>query len=272
MTEAPVTTEPTRAPTTGPTKRPRKAGRKRRRRAFSLNGLAIQLSAFALSFTLVALLVVNGSQAAFVEENQIVTNHVPLGLPSQPGGVDGPARPRQVQPPAPSAAPTSALPTVVPVAEVPTSAPPAPVVELTDDDAGTALFTDGTVLAPGSAHSRCITVAYVGGVDSSTVRFYAADVSGDLAAYLDLVVEMGPATDDPFGSCAGFVPASTIYTGTLADFAAGHPDYATGIGTWDPADGDGTRSFRFSLSVRDVPAAEGKATSFGFTWEARGDQ
>jgi hypothetical protein len=47
-----------------------------RRFRFSLNGLAIQLSAFALSFTLVALLVVSSSHAAFVDQSENVLNHV----------------------------------------------------------------------------------------------------------------------------------------------------------------------------------------------------
>lgn len=50
--------------------------RRRRRFRFSLNALAIQLSAFALSFTLVALLVVSSSHAAFVDQSQNVLNHV----------------------------------------------------------------------------------------------------------------------------------------------------------------------------------------------------
>ena len=43
----------------------------RRRFRFSLNALAIQLSAFAHSYTLVAVLVDSGSQAAFVEQNPL---------------------------------------------------------------------------------------------------------------------------------------------------------------------------------------------------------
>ena len=50
--------------------------KRRRKFRFSLNGLAIQLSAFALSFTLVALLVVSGSHAAFVDQSENVANHV----------------------------------------------------------------------------------------------------------------------------------------------------------------------------------------------------
>src|SRR5687768_18560569 len=78
---------------------------KRRRRRFSLNGLAIQLSAFALSFTLVALLVVSGSQAAFVEENEAVTNYVPIGQTEPPADGDGDWTPR------PPSSPTSPAPT-----------------------------------------------------------------------------------------------------------------------------------------------------------------
>jgi hypothetical protein len=251
---------------------PSPGGKRRRRFRFSLNGLAIQLSAFALSFTLVALLVVTGSQAAFVEENEIVTNHVPLGLPAQGGGGgDGGSGDRGPAPSAPPAAPTPSAPTTAVPAVEETAEPPAagPVVELTDTDAGTALFTDGTVLTPGTTHSRCIDVTYVGEVDATPVRLYAADVSGELAQYLDLLVEMGPPTADAFGTCAGFVPSAVLYEGSLAAFAAEHPAYDSGVLAWDPAEGDGTRSFRFSLSVRDEPEAEGKATSFGFSWETR---
>jgi hypothetical protein len=113
-------------------------------------------------------------------------------------------------------------------------------------------------------------VTYTGDVDPSPVRLYAAQASGELAPYLDLVVQMGPATDAPFGTCAGFVPSATVYRGTLADLGAEHSTYASGLPTWDPAESRETRSFRFSLSVRDAPEAEGRATAFGFTWETRG--
>ena len=47
-----------------------------RRRGRSLNSLAIQLSAFALTFILIALLVVTSSRAAFVAQNDNSTNQV----------------------------------------------------------------------------------------------------------------------------------------------------------------------------------------------------
>src|SRR4029450_6193152 len=47
-----------------------------RRRGRSLNSLAIQLSAFALTFILIALLVVTSSRAAFVAQNDTSANQV----------------------------------------------------------------------------------------------------------------------------------------------------------------------------------------------------
>ena len=260
--------------------------RKRRRRRFSLNALAIQLSAFALSFTLVALLVVSGSRAAFVEENESVKNHVPVAAPAEeveprPGGSAPPvsrptATPSALAPSLPPAEPTIG-PTTAPITgptTAPTVAPgPAPtrVVELTDTDAGTALFDGDVVLAPGVALDRCIAVTYVGDVDPSSVLLYAAGASGELAPYLDLTISMGTATADDFGICASFTAAETLFTGTLAEFVAQHADYGSGRATWNPvADGE-TRGFRFRVSVRDEPAAAGKSAGFGFTWEARAE-
>ncbi len=77
---------------------------------------------------------------------------------------------------------------------------------------------------------------------------------------------MGSAAGGAFGSCGSFAAAQSIYAGTLADFASAHSNYATGRFTWNPSDTQETRSFRFSLTVQDVPAAAGKSASFGFTW------
>jgi hypothetical protein len=196
--------------------------RRRRRRGFSLNALAIQVSAFALSFTLVALLVVTGSQAAFVDQAENVLNHV--------SGTD---------------------------------------VDLTDSGAGTAMFPDD-VLSPGTVVDRCIEVTYAGNVDPQPVVLYAASTSGDLARHLDLTVELGASTGGSFAGCAGFAPDRTLYTGTLAGFAAAHPGYDSGVTTWDPAGSGEARSFRFRISVQDDPAASGATATFGFSWEARG--
>jgi hypothetical protein len=248
--------------------RGRRAPGKRRRR-FSLNGLAIQLSAFALSFTLVALLVVAGSQAAFVEENDSVADYVPIGAPADgpAPGTHSPGRAPAAVQPVPSTPPDETPPTE-PVTEP--AETPAVAVELTDSDAGSAMFTDGTALAPGVSLDRCIEVTYTGSADLQPVLLYAAATAGDLAPYLDLTVEVGEQAFGSFGTCGGFEPSSTVYSGTLADFAAGHTDYDTGLTTWEPAGNEDSRSFRFSVSVRDDPAASGRSVSFGFTWELRG--
>ncbi len=254
-----VLARPGTAPATPP-----KRKKKRRRRRFSLNGLAIQLSAFALSFTLVALLVVSGSQQAFVEENEVVTNYVPIGTTTPPGD-DFPNRPGV--PRGPSAAPTTPAPVTPEPEEVPEV--PDTVVRLADTDAGTAMFGSEVTLAPGVTSDRCIEVLFDGNIDPLPVQLYAAVATGDLAPYLDLTVEMGDAATGSFGDCGTFVPTETLYTGTLADFAATHSSWFGGLPTWDPGADSEARTFRFTVSVQDNPVAEGKSVAFGFAWETR---
>ena len=239
--------------------------RRGRRRYFSLNGLAIQISAFALSFTLVALFVVGSSRAAFVEENETVTERGPRATQAEPVPVV-PGDPVQARPSTP------AEPTVEPTAEptLPAEEPP-PVQEigLTDDSAGTAMYTDQDGLIPGVPEERCIRVTFDGSVDPQPVLLYSAGVDGSLAPYLDITVEMGTADAGAFGDCLGFASATSLFSGTLADFQATHGGYDAGLVTWDPAAAGEARAFRFTVAVRDDPAAEGLTSTFGLTWEAR---
>lgn len=252
---------------------------KRKRFRFSLNGLAIQLSAFALSFTLVALLVVSGSQAAFVEESEVLADYVPIGASPSPAPGEGrrPSRPAVPAPPAPEAPPTEeppVLPVEDPVVEELPEEPAGAVeiepeveieVELSDSDAGTAMF-GGETLLPGEPLDRCIEVNYAGDDDPAPVRLYAAATSGALAPYLELTIDMGSAAAGVFGGCGSFSASANVYTGTLADFAATHSSYAAGLFTWNPSAAQESRAFRFRVAVQDVPAASGKSASFGFTW------
>ena len=242
---------------------PPKRKKKRRRRRFSLNGLAIQLSAFALSFTLVALLVVSGSQQAFVEESEAIQDYEPIGTTAAPGD-DVPDHPGTLP------RPTTAVPTT-PAAESPAPEPevPSTVIELADTDAGTAMFGSETTLAPGVLSDRCIQVSYDGNLDPAPVMLYAAVAAGDLAPYLDLTVEIGDAAAGAFGDCSTFTASAPLYDGTLADFAAAHSGYFSGLPTWDPIDVAEVRTFRFTVEVRDDPVAEGKSVAFGFSWETR---
>ena len=192
----------------------------------SVNSRVLQLAAFALSFILVALLVVTSSRAAFVAQNDNTTNTVT-----------------------------------------------AAAIDLTDNDSTSAMF-NSVGLLPGTDVQKCIDVTYTGNIDPLLVKLYAtAAPTGTLATYLNLTVDVGNDTADAFGTCTNFglVGGSTnVYTGTLAAFASAYPDYATSRSTtWDPTLTGQTRTFRFTISVQDVPAAEGLTTTFGFSWETR---
>jgi hypothetical protein len=143
-------------------------------------------------------------------------------------------------------------------------------LSLTDDDLAVAMFANVTNLVPGNTVTNCINVDYAGSLDPTAVQLYTAGApTGALGAYLDLVIEIG--TGGGFGGCTGFTPSSSLYTGTLAGvagFATLHSDYSTGLTTWDPA-GAENRTFRFTLTVQDQPAAAGASSTFGFTWETR---
>jgi len=197
---------------------------------------------------------------------------VPIGTTEQPADDDGPVRRSPTAAPATS---SPAVPTVVPVEateqpgepEVPEV--PSTVINLADTDAGTAMFGKETVLVPGVISDRCIEVDYSGNIDPQPVRLYAAAAIGDLAPYLDLTIDIGGAASGAFGDCATFVPSGRLYSGTLDDFAATHSGYFSGLETWDPAEENETRTFRFTVSVQDSPLAEGRTVGFGFSWETR---
>lgn len=159
------------------------------------------------------------------------------------------------------------------VADNPSSDWATGVVSLADDDGGTAMF-DVAALKPGDVSTRCIEVEYTGTLDSD-VKVYGS-VSGTLGGHLDLQVEVG--SGGSFADCAGFTPqlGSPIWTSaTLASFGATHADWASGLDVgWDPSGPDElgnteTRTFRFTTTVADDPAAEGTTATATFTWEAQ---
>src|SRR3954447_13904030 len=195
---------------------PQPASAPTRRGRRSLNALALQLAAVALSFIVIALLVVTSSRAAFVAQNDNVTNQVT-----------------------------------------------AAAVDLTDNDSSTAMFNNVTGLMPGTTVDRCIDVTYTGSVDPTAVLLYTSGApTGTLAPYLNLTIDVGADTADAFRTCTAFVSSSTLYNGTLSDFATNRAGYAPGLSTWDPAGTGETRTFRFRISVQDNAAAEGLTSTF----------
>lgn len=138
-------------------------------------------------------------------------------------------------------------------------------VVLADDDAGSILF-DITNLAPGDARTRCITVDYSGSL-TADVRLYGTVGGNGLADFLDLDIEVG--TGGGSASCSGFVTSSTLFSGTLAQFGAGHTGYADGLGGFTGATEPASRTYRITVVLRDDNAAQGRSANAGFTWEAQ---
>ncbi len=135
-------------------------------------------------------------------------------------------------------------------------------VVITDDDLGNALFTAASV-SPGVPVVSCIEVSYEGSLVPADVRLYGSS-SGVLAPYLDTTIEVG--TGGSFGSCAGFVPSSTIYNNTLDNLPIG---WGTGVPMFTATTNPESRTLRFSVDVQNLPAAQSQSASADFTFEAQ---
>lgn len=138
-------------------------------------------------------------------------------------------------------------------------------VVITDDDAGSALFT-ASAMTPGTPIVDCITLTYSGTLTPADIRMYGTS-SGTLAGYLDTTIEVG--TGGSFGNCTGFTPSSTIYTGTLTNFSTTHTNWTTGLATFTAAANPTSRTLRFTVEVQNDPAAQAQSASADFTWEAQ---
>jgi hypothetical protein len=131
---------------------------------------------------------------------------------------------------------------------------------LVDDAGGRSLFS-GSARGPGSTQSACLTVTASGAVAGDLVTIAATDVSGGLAAYLNVAVEAGTGTTGG-GRCTSF-SGSPVWSGTLAGFGAiGGDGAATG---WEPANA-ATRAFRITVSLVGDPAAMGQTATASFAW------
>jgi len=153
-------------------------------------------------------------------------------------------------------------------------------VRLTDDDAGSALFTV-TDVQPGDEGENCVTVTSEGSLPA-TVRLYGKDhqTTNLMSSHLQLVVEQG--TGGRAGDCQGFVPdpaGAAVFSGTLAGFASTHRDHATGAATWSPEGQTAvgtpeSRTFRIHWTLAD-DAPNSVQSSFAriaFVWEGQSRQ
>lgn len=145
-------------------------------------------------------------------------------------------------------------------------------VVISDNDAGAALYNLANQ-APNNSVQRCIRVSYTGSLPAD-VKMYLSGTVGSLAPYVNLTVEKGTQSSPSFPSCTGFTPQSTVYTGTLQNFASSYSGWSNGLAVypgsqtqWNPSD---ELVFRVTVSVQDDNNAQGLTTgSHSFVWEAR---
>jgi hypothetical protein len=132
------------------------------------------------------------------------------------------------------------------------------VVNLSDDDGGRSLVNlQGMV--PGRSYSSCVEVTYEGTVLPIDLTL-AADVEGELADQLLVSVESG--SGGGYDDCDAFVPAATVFSGTLAELGRG--PQAVGPFTSDRE----RRTFRFVFELEDDASAMGRSVSADLVWEA----
>lgn len=139
-------------------------------------------------------------------------------------------------------------------------------VVLTDDDSGSAMFIVSD-MAPLTTVTDCIVVTYSGSLLPSDVNLYGVSGGTGLDTYIDLTVEEG--SGGVFNNCTGFTASATIFTGTLASFAATHTNFANGAGAWNPTANPESRTYRFTATLQDNNAAQGLNATATFTWEAQ---
>ena len=146
-------------------------------------------------------------------------------------------------------------------------------VTIADNDAGSALYNVSNA-KPGTSSASCILLTYSGTLDAD-VKLYTTSSVNAFASNVDLTIEKGTGSGS-FPSCAGFTSQSTVYSGTLANFASTKNSYANGIAAYPSAQtkwGSGdTLVYRFTLTLNTATpnSAQGGTTgSHSFTWEAR---
>ena len=145
-------------------------------------------------------------------------------------------------------------------------------VTLTDNDSGAVLYNVSNQ-KPGVNTVKCIKLTYSGSLDAD-VKLYTPSSVNASAQYINLTIEKGTSDTAVFPNCGTFTSQATIFSGTLAGFAAAKSSYANGILVFPGAQTawaqNDTLVYRFTLSVQDDNAAQGASSGLHtFTWEAR---
>lgn len=143
-------------------------------------------------------------------------------------------------------------------------------VSVSNSANGAAVFDAATsgLLDGGQTQVKCITVTYTGTITQNVAINTYANANGGLGPFLDLTVEEGTASTP--GSCAGFTPSGgALYSGTLAGYATANGTPSTGVSSWAPTAQGEKRTFRFTTTVQNIPAAQDQNVTATFTWFAR---
>lgn len=152
-------------------------------------------------------------------------------------------------------------------------------IKLTDNDAGSALFSVQG-FTPGDSFIRCIQVDYAstGGV-LSNLKLYGRTGGTGLDKYIDLRIRRGTQTagaSTGSGDCTGFTPDTTDFQGngagvfvdtTLDQFPQ---SFATGVSDPVPSWASGDKAvYEITMTVQNDNAAQGLSATQDFSFEAR---
>ena len=150
-------------------------------------------------------------------------------------------------------------------------------VYLSDNDSGGAMYNVSNKKPADQAQS-CLQVTY-GSSLAADVKLYTTSSIGSVGQYIDLTVEKGTASGATFPGCGTYTSQSTIYSGTLSNFASTKNSYANGVSAYPGSQtswGNGDLLvYRFTLTLQDNNSANGGGSgalssgSHSFTWEAR---
>ena len=144
-------------------------------------------------------------------------------------------------------------------------------VTISDNDSDSALYNVSNQ-KPGVTTEKCIKVTYAGSLDSS-VKLYASTVTAG-GQYVDLAITSGTGALTDCSDFTADVSNSSVYSGTLKNFADTHTDWTSGLADnplaqtkWAQND---AVTYRFRVDVQDNNSAQGATTgSHSFTWEAQ---
>jgi Camelysin metallo-endopeptidase len=138
-------------------------------------------------------------------------------------------------------------------------------VHLRDNDGGGVMFSVSGMRPTDAARKSCITVTYDGSLDAD-VRLRASVSTTGVEQYVNLTVETGTTTSG-YGDCSGFTATQTVYGGTLSTFPT---TWAAGIAEpGNPWTTGEAHAYRFTVTLQNDAAAQGKTATVTFTWEAR---